>query len=131
MNVVRFSAIRNFGVPIDRPELIGDPDYLVGLMHAYDIEEEPIAREATDITPIYWRNPAFKYFVSGREDGSARVEMQPRHNDSQAILLGGGLAVESSIRAYEVPSQIAGIPIAGPGPRFSGQICIHELVIDV
>lgn len=134
MNVVRFSAIGNFGVPIDSENDIENPARLVALMHSYGIEGTEIATEITDITPFYWKNSVYQYMLSRRNNG-ATVDLLPRHDDSQAYLIGNtnGLdyAAESPVRTYVIPGDIVALPIAGLGPRFAGKICIHELIINL
>jgi hypothetical protein len=135
MQIVRFSAIENFGVPIDKPNDIANSRGLINLMLAYSIAATEVSAELTDITPYYWKNPAFRYYLSRRNsDGPAVIDMMPRHNDSMTEIIGSlipdiTIHGETKKRTYEIPTNEGSMAIIGPGPRFAGQLCVHELIV--
>ncbi len=132
MTFRRYSAVKQFGVPIDidnaRPAALD----VEKLMRMYDIEPEEVPTESTDITPYYWQNPAFQYFASmAHPEGPAIVELLPRHTDSSNFVTRGRLVVATEVRQIEIPNQQEALAIVGPGPRFAGQLCIHEAIVYV
>ena len=135
MNIVRFSAVENFGVPIDNPVDVADESRLIKLMRSYSIKSQEVSTELTDITPYYWQNPTFRYFLSRRGgSGPAVVDLMPRHHDSSAAVFGSvipGVAISGELkqRTFEIPTEMPTLAIMGPGPRFIGQICVHELIL--
>jgi hypothetical protein len=135
MKIVRYSAIENFGVPIDSPEHVGSTQRLMDLMRAYSIEGKEIPTELTDITPYYWRNPTFRYYLSRRSiNGPAVIDLMPRYNDSatttfESIAPGINISGFTEKRTYEIPTYKGAMAIIGPGPRFIGQLCVHELIV--
>lgn len=137
MNVVRFSAVKSFGVPIESPDHTSSTKKLIALMRSYSAEELDISSEITDITPYYWENTVFRYYLSRRgEEGPAVIELVPRHHDSQAHAISSiapGLAIgtEFETRTIVVPTAQEAMAIGGPGPRYAGQVCVHELIAQV
>lgn len=137
MNVVRFSAVKIFGVPLDNPEQYDSPKKTIDLVRAYGLEAEEVPAETTDITPFYWENRVFDYRLSREEpDGEAVINMLPRHDNSSAHILGSTaagsvFAVETNRRNIRVPNDQEVFALAGPGPRFQGQMCLHEVIARV
>jgi hypothetical protein len=135
MNVLRYSAIPKFGVPMDSLKNASGNNQLTALLSAYSIEGMEVTTELTDITPYYWRNPNFRYYLSREnERGPVVVDIMPRHRDSSAFIVTGmgreGLmGIETPDRTIEIPTDQAAMGILGPGPRFAGQICLHELIV--
>jgi len=130
----RYSAKDIFGAPLEIGFDPKNPRILVDLMEAYSIEPQDVPSDSTDITPYYWRRPAFKYFLSlPHPEGPAVVELLPNNDDSETYAIENvpdfGLCVEQGIRRIEIPTEQPGMAIIGPSPRFSGKICVHELVV--
>jgi hypothetical protein len=134
MEVVRFSAVEIFGVPMDSPEQINTISKLVKLMGAYSVHAQEVSAELTDITPYYWQNPAFRYYLSRKDaSGPAVIDVMPRHNDSATFLIAplerdALIGIETPERSIEIPTQQECMVIGGPGPRYGGHLCIHELI---
>jgi hypothetical protein len=134
MKVVRFSAVENFGVPIDNPELVNAPEKIAALMRAYSVPAKEVAQELTDITPYYWESNSMRYFLSRRgADGPAVVDLMPQHAGATAFMIedsdtGPRYAGELKPATIVVPGNIPAFAVAGEGPRFVGQVCIHEFI---
>lgn len=111
-----------------------DADGLLRLLSAYGVEGQDVSKEATDITPYYWKNPTFRYYLSlAHPEGPAVVELLPRHDDSEIHLLAplGDSTVGINlpgVRRIEVPTDQDMMAIAGTSPRYPGKFCVHELV---
>jgi hypothetical protein len=139
MKVLRFSAIENFGVPLDNPEEVSDIEQLIGLMEAYSIVPQDVSTGMDDETPYYWKNPEFKYFLSrDKEDGPVVIDLMPRKKDSATYLADIDaddpnylVGLELPLRTIEIPASVPAFAIAGPGPRFAGQLCVHELIAKI
>ena len=133
MRFDRYSAVGIFGAPIDKGIDPSDREPLVRLMNNYGIEAHPVPQDSTDITPYYWRNPMFRYFLSmAHPEGPAIVELLPRHDDSMTLEIGQiagiGYCIKDEVRKVEVPTDQRALAIVGPSPRFPGEFCVHELV---
>lgn len=134
MRVQRFSAIEQFGVPVDDEKMLHSAQGMLRLMSQYGIEGTEIPDEVTDITPPYWEKNKFKYMLSRvRPDGPAVVELLPVYSDSQTTLVLGDspeglVTVPIQVRRFEIPTDQEAFPVLGPGPRYAGQLCVHELV---
>lgn len=129
MAIERYSAIPNFGVPIDDLAQIKTRDDIVGLFGAYNIDAQAIPIDTEDITPYYWRNPRFRYYMTRTSRLSpVDIEMLPTADDSESYIPLGDIVIEG-IRRITVPTDQQVVMIAGPGPRFPGMICIHEAII--
>lgn len=133
MSLQRYSAVHMFGAPIEGIEG-RDGSQLVDLMAAYNIEPQEVPTEPTDITPYYWMNPNFRYFVSmAHPEGPAIVDLLPRHTDTEMYLLQriGGKAVGlhlPDVRHIEIPTDEISLAIVGPSPRFPDKLNVHELI---
>ncbi len=47
------------------------------------------------------------------------------------LVVGDGsltVGIKAGIRQIEIPNDAPGMIIVGPGPRFTGQLCVHELI---
>jgi hypothetical protein len=134
MDIVRFSAVEVFGIPIDKPETLGSTQRMVKLLGAYSVQPLEITTDVLDITPYYWDNPTFRYFLSRNKEGnSAVVDLMPcRDNSSASIITPLSrnllLEIDTPLRSVEIPTLQETVAILGPSPRFGGQICLHELV---
>jgi hypothetical protein len=137
MNVLRFSAVETFGVPVDSGQQVETPQKTIELMRQYSAHEEEIPADRTDITPYYWENNSMRYFLSSLgATGLAVVEMQPKHEFASAIGVSYSLETGPTMREMEpstlvIPEDMALFAMAGNSPRFTGQICIHELIVDM
>lgn len=134
MSLQRYSAVEMFGAPLEGGDGISVAQMLV-LMSAYDIEPQEVPSEPTDITPYYWKNPNFRYYVTlAHPEGPAVVDLLPRHVDSDTYLLQkvGDFAVGlhvPEVRRIEIPTDEQALAIIGPGsPRFPDKVCLHELI---
>ena len=131
MRFVRYSAVPQFGVPVDNMESLSNAGSMIRLMEAYSIEPVEIPTEPTDITPYYWRTPDFRYFASlAHPEGPAVVDMLPNKDGAENYTFGliPGVVIEG-MRRTEVPTDVAGQAIVGPSPRFPDLlICMHELI---
>ncbi len=134
MKIVRFSAVGNFGVPIDNPEQISDTAGIISLMGAYSLQGSEVTDDLQDITPYYWQDPTFRYYLSRRGvSGPAVIDLMPRHHDSSAFVILPSnreslLGIEMPQRTIEIPTNHLQMAVVGLGPRFPGQLCIHELI---
>lgn len=133
MSLQRYSATHMFGAPIEGVDG-HNTRQLVELLAAYDVEPQEVPREPTDITPYYWKNPNFRYYVSlAHPEGPAVVDLLPRHTDIDMYLLQriGDFAVGLQIpdvRHIEIPTDEMGLAIIGPSPRFPDKLNVHELI---
>jgi hypothetical protein len=132
MRFHRYSAADMFGAPLDNIDEQNGPGVLKDLMEAYGIEPTEVPAEPTDITPPYWLKPAFRYFLSmAHPEGPAVLDLLPVSTSSESHLLGtaGPLMFSvKGVRSFEIPNDVPAATIIGPGPRFFGQLCVHELV---
>ena len=130
----RYSAVEMFGAPIDDGMSPENVDELFGLMAAYGFGGQDISREPTDITPYYWRNPGFRYFLSlAHPEGPALVELLPIRDDSEVARLDvdddeAALTVLPDKRTIEIPTDTKVYAMIGGSPRFAGKMCLHELI---
>ncbi|MCA9349149.1 hypothetical protein KC878_03340 [Candidatus Saccharibacteria bacterium] len=133
--IARYSAAEMFGAPIDNVANVNLEDgSLIRLMESYDIQPREIPTDPTDITPYYWKRPAFRYFLAlAHPEGPATVDMLPVDEDSENYLLLGaeglGAAVQARVRHIEVPTDQQVVAIIGPGPRFPDKLSVHELIV--
>jgi hypothetical protein len=132
MQFVRFSAVEQFGVPLGVSE---QPDNatVARLLAEYSVEPQEISPELTDITPYYWREPDFRYFLSmSQPEGPAVLDMMPAKRDSTSFdvmeVAGTVFAAERSQRSIVIPTDHDVALITGYSPRYTGQLCIHELI---
>jgi len=135
MNVLRYSAVEQFGIPV--ADLRGSHPTQVAtlLSSAYSIEGEEVSTELTDITPHYWHNPDFRYYLSREnEDGPVVVDIMPRVRNATAFVATGMdrgrlILAMTPERSIEIPDQQPAMGVLGPGPRYTGQVCLHELIV--
>jgi len=133
MAIQRFSAIANFGVPIDGTSSFVSVEETVRLFGAYDIEGQDVPVDVIDITPYYWERPLFRFFMSRNSPESpVQIDFLPTDDDSRVYEPGlfGGLAL-SGTRRTMVPNDQPVMLLSGPSPRFSNLLCIHEAIIEV
>lgn len=135
MSLARYSAVSQFGVPIENPADLKDPDTVLGLMSSYSIEGEEIPREPTDITPYYWRANKFRYYVSlAHPEGPAIVELLPCDADSETYSLAKSRSLDlqlEHVRTIIIPDDQEMMIIGGLGPRYAGCLCIHEVIAQI
>lgn len=104
------------------------------MMSRYGIEGTEIPEELTEITPPYWDKNKYTYWMSRPgSDGPATVEMRPVYEDSQmGLVLGetpaGLVTVPYNLQRMVIPTEQEAFPLIGPSPRFTGQLCVHEVV---
>lgn len=135
MKFVRYSASEMFGVPLDNMfEKPGaEQEDFMRLLGYYGIGPQEIEREPVDITPYYWRNPDFRYFLSlAHPEGPAVLEMLPNKDGVENMVRVqvpsyGAVEVEG-IRRLEIEAPGAMRVIIGGSPRFQDQLCLHELI---
>jgi hypothetical protein len=135
MHVFRYSAVEIFGIAIDSPKQL-HPMRALDLMNGYSVDPVEVPVETRDITPYYFRNNKFRYFLSReRPDGPAAVELMPVHHDSEYVsttVIGDTLIFEREpVRTLEIPTQLPGFMLVGSSPRFAGQACLHELIVGI
>lgn len=134
MIVQRFSATEMMGAPIDDRNLLYSARGLLSMMNRYSIEGTEIPEELTEITPPYWDKNKYTYWLSRPDpNGPATVEMRPVYDDSQMELVLGqtsaGLTkVPFNLQRMVIPTDQEAFPLIGPSPRFTGQLCVHEVV---
>jgi hypothetical protein len=124
----RYSATSVFGIPFN-PEDLTVRGKLFELVDAYNIEPQELPTEATDITPYYWQNPSYRYFLSLKEKtGLAIVELMPMNDDSELKIYSPESTGVTPIRTIELPTQQETFLLTGGSPRFKDSLCIHEIV---
>lgn len=127
----RYSAVSVFGVPLDNPTAqlsLGGLE-LVKHMQRYDVQPQPLPSEVTDISPFYGDTARFSYFLSYSEESNvATVELLPRRADSQLIQPGLEDNTISDVRTIHIPTDQEMFALVGPGPRYGGTLCVHELI---
>ncbi len=130
MAIQRYSAIGSFGVPLDNGDGPKNDASLRVLFDAYDIEGQEVPEiDTLDITPYYWDNPNFRYFMSrNSETDPVVIDLMPRHKGSEAFMPLGQFVL-AGIRRIVIPGIQKTVAIAGPSPRFRNMICIHEAII--
>jgi hypothetical protein len=138
MNVLRYSAVKEFGIPLDDLRGPSHPTEVATLLSSvYSIEGKEVSTELTDITPDYWDDPDFRYYLSReREDGPVVVDVMPRfHNSSAFVAIGMDrerlIVAQTPERTVEIPTQQPAMGILGVSPRLAGQICLHELIVHI
>jgi hypothetical protein len=137
MNVLRYSAAKEQGVPIDRLKQASHPLVTASLLSSiYSIEGEEVPMGLIDITPSYFDDPEFRYFVSRNgEDSPVVVDLMPRHHNASAYILTSNrndlITVETPLRTIEIPTDQPAAGILAPSPQAAGQILLHELLVYV
>lgn len=134
MSLQRYSAVEMFGAPIEGAKGV-DAEHLVEVFSSYGIAPQTLPSEPTDITPYYWQNSTFRYYLTlAHPEGPAVVDLLPRHADSETYLLLqhiGDSAINlliPGLRHIEIPTDQQAMALVGPGPRFPDKICVHELI---
>lgn len=132
MTFNRYSAIPNFGVPVDNPEAIRDHLSLIRLMGQYGITAEDVPTDLTDITPYYWPGNPLRFFVSRpKPEGPVELDIMPAEEGVQPLMAVSGMNVGIiGVKSIKIPDNVPAFAITGRSPRFSDDIvCVHEMIV--
>lgn len=133
MEFVRISATNIFGVPIDSTEVLKSSSMALSWIRQYHgVEEYEVEEGPLDITPHYWMppvmSPRFRYMLSLEPD-RALVELLPTtYRSVMYQIMPLSPDVDLDLRTITVPTDQEVVAIIGKGPRYAGQVCVHELI---
>lgn len=132
MTIRRYSAVENFGVPIEKGAFPTDASDILKLMEAYGVEETTVPEDPTDITPYYWSAPELRYFLSRPNSDRDEVVIDfLTVNQNSATVHFGAPEDEPEMRRLVLPTMQESMAITGASPRFAGQLCIHEAILSI
>lgn len=132
MPIIRYSAIEQFGVPVENHD-IRNAGAIAQLMNLYDIESSVVDSNnedyPIDITPHYWASPLFRLFLNLVDVDNATVDLMPTKNITQFRDAFTSRPIKGPQLSYRIgPADRPSMLVGGHSPRFIGK-CIHEFVL--
>jgi hypothetical protein len=134
MNVKRYSAAEIMGVPTGKT-IEKTRESSLFRMKVYGIWGQEVPVDLVDITPPYWNNTKYRYYLS-RQDGPVTVDLiavddnlrqlnEIHYEDGDTRKFVSKLALKSVI----IPTNQTGFMIAGNNPLHPKREFIHELIV--